>query len=45
MFEMAWTGKGFTLDLQKVPNGILDDFLDWRKEKIEQENESLKMPD
>ena len=40
-FEMAWEGKGFIIDLHKVPDGILDDFLEWRRQKHEQEAEHL----
>lgn len=42
MFEMAWLGKGFILDLQKMPDGILDDFLEWRNEKHERDAEQAQ---
>jgi len=44
MWEMAAWGKGFHLDLQKVPDGILDDFLEWKKERVEAENEAMRPP-
>jgi len=35
---MAWDGKGFVIDLTRVPDDILRFFITWREEKIEEEN-------
>ena len=42
MFEMAWLGKGFTLNLAQVPDQILEQFSDWAQEKIKEEEEYIK---
>lgn len=41
MFLLAWEGKGFQVNLHKVPDRMLDQFLDWRNEKIEEANQQV----
>ncbi len=36
---MAWNGKGMTVELNDLPDQVLDMFVAWTNEKIEKENE------
>lgn len=38
MFELAWDNHGLTLQLDNVPDQILNLILQWRNEKVEAEN-------
>jgi hypothetical protein len=42
LFEMAWDGKGLTLELSQVPDDILRMMIHWRNEKVEAENEETR---
>lgn len=37
IFDLAWDQTGLTIDLQKVPDLILEKFVTWRNEKVEAE--------
>lgn len=39
MFQLAWIGKGFQLNLKDVPDHILTKFEVWAKEIIDEQNE------
>lgn len=41
MFDLAWDGKGLILDLDKVPDHILNLMVNWRNAKVEAENEAF----
>jgi hypothetical protein len=43
IFLLCWDeSKGFCVDLTRVPDRFLNKFLQWRNEKVEDEN--AKMP-
>jgi hypothetical protein len=37
LFDMAWDGKGFIIDLTRVPDDILRLMIAWREERIDEE--------
>lgn len=39
IFNLAWDGKGFIVDLRKLPDDVLDMFFDMRNERVKEENE------
>jgi len=41
MFQLAWMGKGFQLNLKEVPDPMLKKFEEWAKEIIDRQNEEL----
>lgn len=41
MFVLAWDGKGFSLNLERLSDAQLDTLLEWRNEKVEEENAKL----
>jgi len=41
IFNLAWDGRGLTVDLTNVPDQIMAKFVEWRAEKIEEENATL----
>lgn len=38
IFNLCWDGKGFTVDLTKLPDDVLDLFSEWRDERVAEEN-------
>lgn len=42
MFDLAWNSKGLTLNLNNVPDYILDLMVGWANEKIEAANQELR---
>jgi len=42
IFNLAWEDNGFVVDLTKVPDHVLDNFLIWRNRKVDEENARLK---
>lgn len=42
LFELAWDGKGFTIQIDKVPDDILDLFIVWRNERVEENNRKIR---
>lgn len=48
MFELAWYGRGFTIDLTKVPDQVLEWFKTWNNEaaeKMERDQKGLHSSD
>ena len=41
MFQLAWDGKGFHLNLKQLNDSELDQILKWRDERVKEENEKL----
>ena len=44
LFELAWgsEGKGLTINLAEVPESILNMLLEWRNDKVRDENSRTK---
>jgi len=38
LFDLAWDNHGLTLQLNDIPDSILQLILQWRNEKVEAEN-------
>ena len=37
IFELAWHGKGFNVELTRVPNHVLEWFREWNNEAVKEE--------
>lgn len=44
MFQLAWDEKGMVFNLENVPDDILKKLVDWRNERVNEENERAKNP-
>jgi hypothetical protein len=38
MFVLAWDGKGFSLNLERLRDADLELLMQWRNERVEEEN-------
>jgi hypothetical protein len=41
VFTLAWDGKGFAVDITRLPDNVLDQFLEWREERLKAEEEYM----
>ena len=41
LFDLAWDNHGLTLDISRVPDPILQLFVQWRNERVEAENSKI----
>jgi hypothetical protein len=37
--DLVWNGRGLTINVKDVPDQILDEFIGWVNEKIEEDNQ------
>jgi len=44
MFQLAWDEKGMVFNLENVPDDILKRLVEWRNERVQEENERSKGP-
>ena len=46
IFDMAWgsESKGLVINLAEVPDDILKLMIDWRNDRVEEENEQARRP-
>jgi hypothetical protein len=42
MFQLAWDEKGMVFNLENIPDDMLKRIVEWRNERVKQENEKLK---
>lgn len=42
IFDLAWDDKGMIVNLDELPDDILQLFLRWRNERVEEENAKVK---
>jgi hypothetical protein len=41
IFELAWDNKGFVIDMRTLPDYVMDLFITWRNERIQEERDQV----
>jgi len=44
MFTLAWDDKGMVFNLENVPDDMLKKIVEWRNERVQEDNERAQHP-